>query len=363
MKKIWILCISILSFTLLIAGCGGEKENEVQTDDQNDQPEEENNAPVQENEPVQESEENAGRKLYHEVGEAFEFIGDYLALPIEITVNKIWMEDGDKHQQHIEEHVISPDGKDTVTFIDYTVTNKGDETLPFNDVIPHYFGEDATLDEIDLSYPENDLVKEYSDAYQLEIEPGESMDITGSVVTSIYSENGGAFVWKFMEDIPEVVFQTPQEERRDKIGIYDIGEEIYVIDQTADRQLIVTIEDIDVVDSEEGLDSLIEEPAYIKIKMNIENAGTEQQEVSSVFPDPVIDGEIEHHTSDFKKEGKLIDDPWNDPERIIEPGEQFTGEVYIGILEEIADDVQLYYFDGSFLTYPEYSMIINYHLE
>jgi|SRR5690625_33734 len=363
MKKIWILCICILSFTLLLAGCGGEKENEVQTDDQNDQPEEENNAPVQENEPVQESEENDGQKLYHEVGEAFEFTGDYPALPIEITVNKIWMEDGDKHQQHIEEQVMSPNEKDTVTFIDYTVTNKGDETLPFNDVIPHYFGVDAALDEIDLSYPENDLVKDYADAYQLELEPGESMEITGSVVTSIYSENGGAFVWKFMEDIPEVVFQTPQEERNDKMGIYDIGEKIYVIDQTNDHQLIVTIEDIDEIDGEEGLDSLNENSAYIKLQMNIENAGTEQQEVSSVFPKPVIDGEGQPHTIDFKKEGELIDDPWNDPERIIEPGEQFTGEVYVEVAEDIVDDVQLYYFDDSFLTYPAYSMIINYHLE
>lgn len=360
MKKIWILCISILLFTLLIAGCGGENEN---GNEKNDQLEEENNTSEQENEPVQDGEENDEQKLYHEVGETFEFIGESPALPIEITVNKIWMEDGAQHEQHIEEHVISPAEKDTVTFIDYTVTNKGDETLPFNDVIPRYFGEDATLDEIDLFYPENDLVKDYADAYQLELEPGESMDITGSVITSIYSENGGAFVWKFMDETPEVVFQTPQEERNDKMGIYDLGEKIYVVDQTDERQLIVTIEDIDVVDGEEGFDSLIEDPVYIKLKMNIENAGSEQQEIPSVFPDPVIDGEGQQHTTEFKKEGNLIDDPWNDPERIIEPGEQFTGELYIGVLEEIVDDVQLYYFDGSFLTYPEYSKIINYHLE
>src|SRR5699024_524006 len=108
------------------------------------------------------------QKLYHEVGETFEFIGYYPALPIEITVNKIWMEDGDKHKQHIEDHVMSPDGNDTVTFIDYTVTNKGDEILPFNDVLPRYSGADAPFDEIDLSYPENDLVKEYFDGFHLE---------------------------------------------------------------------------------------------------------------------------------------------------------------------------------------------------
>lgn len=360
MKKSWILCVCILSFTLLIAGCGEEKGN---GDVKVDQEEGNNNATAQENEPTQEGEENDGQKLYHEVGETFEFIGYYATLPIEITVNKIWMEDGDKHEQHIEDHVISPDGKDTVTFIDYTVTNKGDETLPFNDVIPHYYGEDAVLDDIDLSYPENDLVKDYADAYQLELEPGESMDITGSAVTSIYSENGGAFVWDFMADIPEVVFQTPQEERKDKIGIYDIGEEIYVIDQTDERQLIVTIEDIDVVEAEEGFESFNGDLAYIKIDMHIKNAGTENQVVTNTFPDPVIDSDGIPHSNEFKKEGKLIDDPWNDPERIIEPGEEFTGQVYIGVAEDVVDDVQLYYFDDSFLTYPEYSMIINYHLE
>lgn len=354
MKKSWIFCICIVSFTLLIAGCGGEKENEDAGIDR----EEEGN-----NEIVQESEENVGQNLYHEVGETFEFIGYYPALPIEITVNKIWMEDGDKHKQYIEDQVISPEDNATVTLIDYTVTNKGDEMLPLNDAIPRYFGRDASLDEIDLSYPENDLVKEYFDAFDLELEPGESMDITGSVTTTTYSENGGAFVWSFMEDIPEVVFQTPQEERNDKIGVYDIGEEIYVIDQTEDHRLIVTIEDIDVVEGEEGFESLIDDSVYIKIDMNIENAGTENQVVASTFPDPVIDGEGVLHSNEFKREGKLIDDPWNDPERIIKPGEEFTGQVYIEIAKDVVDDAQLYYLDDSLLTYPEYSMVINYHLE
>ncbi len=354
MKKSWILCVCIISFTLLIAGCGGEKENE---DTNINQEESENNEIAQKNGVANE------QKLYHEVGETFEFIGYYATLPIEITVNKIWMEDGDKHKQYIEDHVASPEENATVTFIDYTVTNKGDETLPFNDVIPRYFGVDASLDEIDLAYPENDLVKEYGDAFQLELEPGESMDITGSVTTTTYSENGGAFIWMFMEDIPEVVFQTPQEERKDKMGIYDIGEEIYVVDQTDDHQLIVTIEDIDVVEAEEGFESLIDESVYIKIDMYIENAGTENQVVTNTFPTPVIDGDGIMHTNEFKRDGKLIDDPWNDPERIIEPGEQFNGQVYIEVAKDVVDDVQLYYLDDSFLTYPEYSMIINYHLE
>src|SRR5699024_1949866 len=147
----------------------------------------------------------------------------------------------------------------------------------------------------------------------------------------------------FMEDIPEVVFQTPQEERNDKMGVYDIGEEIYVIDQTDDHQLIVTIEDIDVVEREEGFESHIEDSVYIKIDMNIENAGTKRQEVGSTFPNPVIDGESVWHSNEFKKEGKLIDDPWNDPERMIEPGEEFTGQVYIEIAKDVVDDAQLYY--------------------
>lgn len=354
MKKSWILYICMALFSLLIAGCSEKDGNENAKVDQIEGAENEENA--------QENETDGGQKLYHEIGETFEFMGNYPVLPIEVTVNKIWMESGDKHKQYIEENVISPEDNATVTFIDYTVTNKGDETLPFNDVIPQYYGADASLDEIDLSYPENDLVEEYLDAFQLELEPGESIDIVGSVATTTYSENGGAFIWAFMDDIPKVVFQTPQEERKDKIGIYDMGEDMYVIDQTDERQLIVTIEGVDVVEDED-LENTIADSVYIKVDMHIENAGTEKEEVASAFPDPVIDGEIEWHSNKFKRNGLLIDDPWNDPERIIEPGEKLEGQVYIEVGKDVVDDVQLYYFDSNFLTHPEYSMIINYNLK
>lgn len=364
MKKQWVFYIGMILLALFIAGCSNEKdENEANGEPTGATNNEEATGTGDDNETGESSETDSGEKLYYEVGETFEFIGYYPSLPIEITVNKIWMEDGADHQAYIDETGGSADENATVTFIDYTVTNKGDETLPFNDVLPRYAGADAPFDEIDLSYPENDLVKDYFDGFKLELEPGETMDVVGAVSTTTYSENGGAFVWSFMEDIPKVVFQTPQSERNDKMGVYDIGEEIYVVDQTEDHQLIVTIDNISETDDVAEFEDMIENSAYIVIDMTIENAGKENQNATLAFPDPVIDGEGEWHANKFKRDGVIVEDPWNDNERIIEPGETINGQVFIEVGKDVIDDVQLYYFDSNFLSYPEYSKIINYHLD
>src|SRR5699024_11815401 len=121
-----------------------------------------------------------------------------------------------------------------------------------------YFGSNSKLDEIDLIYPNNDVAKQYHDAFKAEIEPGETLDLTGAAMTSIYSETNGAFVWEFMEDIPDVVFQTPISERNDGPGVYELGTPVHIFDGMEDHQSQASINNVNAkeeTDYESKLDN------------------------------------------------------------------------------------------------------------
>jgi len=271
-------------------------------------------------------EEQAIKDFNHEIGETFEVKDGITKTPLDITVKKIWMEDGNKHKEYIKD----VEDDDTVTFINYTVKNKGDDTVTLADAIPKYFGTGASSDEIDLSYPKNDLAKEYYDGFKVEIEPGETLDLTGSTRTSIYSENNGAFIWEFLQDIPEVVFQTPLSERRDAPGIYELGKPIYVVDETEDHQLLATINDVTTKD-ETKFKNNFDNGEWIVIDMDIENKGKEDKSVTYAFPTAVMDDEELFHDNEFELDGEVIDNLHEDEEAIIKSGEKVTGTLYINV--------------------------------
>src|SRR5699024_11777477 len=97
-----------------------------------------------------------------------------------------------------------------------------------------------------------------------------------------YSENNGAFIWEFLQDIPEVVFQTPLSERRDAPGIYELGKPIYVVDETEDHQLLATINDVTTKD-ETKFKNNFDNGEWIVIDMDIRNKVKEQKGVTKVF--------------------------------------------------------------------------------
>ena len=339
----WILTL-FTALILLLSACSDSEDASKET----------SNAKKSEKNTSEEKTED----LYHEIGETFEIEESLTNTPLEIKVKKIWMEDGNKHKKYIED----VEENDTVTFINYTVKNKGDDTVTLADAIPKYFGTDATLDEIDLSYPNNDIAKEYHDAFKAEIEPGETLDLTGSAMTSIYSENNGAFVWEFMEDIPEVVFQTPISERNDGPGVYELGKPIHVIDETEDHQLQATINKVKV-EEKTDFESKFDNGEWIVIDMDIENKGKKEKSITDAFPSAVVDDKELIHSHQFKKDGKAIENLHDDEEATIKSGEKVTGTLYINVEENKAKKAQLYYFDSSFLTYPDYSQKVDYNLK
>src|SRR5690625_2196357 len=203
MKKNIFIMISVALMIFLI-GCSDNEEssNQDTANDQqesNDEVEAENQNTEEENNNQDTNSDVEGEgsqgdgELYHEIGETFEFDVELLSdSSLDITVHDIWMEDGEDHWDYIENDIALPEGNETVTFITFTVNNVGDEAIYYSDVLPMYFGEDASNDEIDISYPENDEAEEYGDAFQLSLEPGETEEITGAKITTAYSENGGA---------------------------------------------------------------------------------------------------------------------------------------------------------------------------
>lgn len=362
-RFIKILTISIVLLGLMI-GCNHDQQSSTTHDMSSESKSDEtkHKKSKDQTDDIEITQEN--KKLYHEIGETFDVQGYYSEEPLEVTVQKIWMEDGDEHRQYIEENVSSPEDNATVTFIEFTVTNLGTSAVPYVDIIPKYVGDGSSGDEIDLSYPENDQITDYYDAFDLELEPGKTKEIIGAVATTTYSENVGAYIWNFTQDIPEVVFQTPQSERRDAIGIYDIGEDIYLVDQTEDHQFVINIHDIRKAETNEVVDfkSDFENNAWLYLELDIKNPGQEVQEVTRAFPTIVVNDEPQMAGFELTINGDHVEDPYYDPEAFLESGDQVKAEIYIEVDESIIDDLQIYYFDNEFLTYPDYAKKINYNL-
>lgn len=170
-------------------------------------------------------------------------------------------------------------------------------------------------------------------------------------------------MWNFIADIPEVVFHTPIFERNDPFGVYDLGEEIYVIDESEEHQLRVTVNDIKVEEDTEF--EKTQGGIWMVLDMSIENAGTESQNADNSLPQIVTkDSDVLYeHTKEFKMNGKWIEDLYEGLESYIEPGETVDGEWFVEVDEVMADEVQFLYPDRHLLTYPEFGKRLNYNLD
>lgn len=350
MKLKLFLSFTLVLMVLLLSACGSANDDSSKS---------------KENESKKaNAEEDKIKDLYNEVGETFEVIEGLSDAPVDVTVKKIWMEDANKHKDYYGDQADRLDDDSTLTFINYTVKNKSDKEIRLGELIPRYFGSDASLDEIDLSYPKNDLAKEYYDAFSVIVKPGEELDLTGVKSTSIYSKVNGAFIWEFLEDIPQVVFQTPQSERKDAIGTYDIGEPIYVMDNTEDHQLIVTIKDVktpketefeNVMDNGNG--------DWIVVKLEVENTGKEKKDITLAEPSVRVGDKEALRGTEYKKDGKHLEDAYNGPEANLEPGDKANLEIFINVKKGVSKKAQLYYMDTSFLRNKEFGQKLNYNLD
>lgn len=327
----------------------------------------------------------SGQKLYHDIGDTFEFEGPESGLPFEVTVTDIWLEDFEDHQDYVSEHVKNPDEDKAVMFVSYTVKNKGDETYVFkddrfypnNDVLPNLIHPGNYILDVDIAYPEDGPIDDMEDVTDLTLDAGDSMDITGAVLTDQRNGHEGAFVWDYDADIPQVLFTRPQSERRDQVGVYDLGDPIYVYDY-GDTRFNVTIDDVDDIKSDEDFEAIdreYDDSAFLVVDMTIENDGDEDIVVPDALPEIKNDVNSIDTRLYFIKKGDTepIDDvhinPGEQPtDGWVEAGDTLEGTLYYEARNTLYDDVlkldaQLYFPYVGFEDYSYYQQWVNYHLD
>lgn len=184
MKKRLNIILFVLS--IILAACGdsddetGARENDHAEGTEETNTGETDASAAQENSSDSAELNEGSKELYHEIGDTFEFDIELLGVPVEITVHDIWTEDGIDHQKFLEESLSSVEDEDNVTFIHFTVTNQGEKPIYYHEILPNYFGVGSSEDEVDISYPENDEADSYTEGLNLQLEPGETKELTGA---------------------------------------------------------------------------------------------------------------------------------------------------------------------------------------
>src|SRR5699024_1156679 len=161
--------------------------------------------------------------------------------------------------------------------------------------------------------------------------------------------------------IQKAVFQTHIAERNDGPCTDGLGKTIQIIDENKDHQLKETKNKINV-EEKTDFESKFDNGEWIVIDMDIENKGKKEKSITDAFPSAVIDDKELIHSHQFKKDEKAIENLHEDEEATIKAGEKVSVTLYINVEENKAKEAQLYYFDSSFLTYPDYSQKVDYNL-
>lgn len=358
-QRVWMYIGWIVIMTLLLTGCS-EDHNEIPTT-------------------------KSGQKLYHEIGDPFEFDGAESSLPFEVMVEEIWMEGFAEHEDYISEHVHNPDDSRQIMFISYQVTNKGDEKYSFtddrfypnNDVLPNLINPNNMIFDVDIAYPEDGVIDDMEQVTELTIEPGETMDITGAVITYSQTEYDGAFVWDYDADIPQVVFTRSQSKRKDQVGVYDIGDPVYIIDQNG-MEFNVIFNDIHDVKSDQDVEAIEQEydsSTFLILDMMIENSGEKDIAIPMALPSITTNGHHAFERSYFIKKGETTPikdvhiNPGESPtDGLIKPGETVEGTFYYEVEnlrphEVMTLDAHVFYPYQGFKDYSYYKQFINYNLD
>lgn len=354
MKQTQLLSLFSLILLLLIAGCGKDTNDAANTASLETT---EDTAAAEDTD--DEANAEAATELYHEIGETFVMTAYYADADAEVTVNKVWTEPAEDHSEYVEERIASPDENTNVTFIDYSVTNISEEEIGLPDLLPEYT---AANTEVDVSYPENDLFTDEFETFDYVLEPDETLDLVGAVATEKNDAYTSAFLWNLTQDTPEIVFFTPQSEQKSKIGTYEMGEPIYLLDYEDNGNLQVVIDDVSIEEEpsfeHEGVD--LSDMSALVLDITIENTIDEIRTIDEILPQPVVDGEAITYTYDFNTDGNWID--LYDSEGELGKGDSITGKAYISVDKDKIDDVQLYYFHPELLLFPAYSKVLNYNL-
>lgn len=312
------------------------------------------------------------KELYHDFGEAFLIDEDHVGEPVEITVHDTWMEEGEEHDAFIDAFELADEDRKTVSFVEFSVTNKGESAFAVQEIIPLYWdtgvtgsGFDMFDYYIDLTYPENDGIKEDEDLSKWMLEPGETYEFTGAVPTSTYSEREGAFVWIDDDYEMEVVFQTPQQEREDAIGVYDFGEEMLMRNGYVSSHWSTIIHTAAYEDDAEVPGIPMEDDAtYLVLEVDIENTSDDPMQLAYLGPTIRIGEDRKHLAEGYEVKGEFLDHVYDqeDP-AMLESGETFKGKIYHKIEKSTTDEVRVVYLDDTLGSFPDYQKTLDFNLE
>ena len=328
---------------------------------------------------------DSGQKLYHQIGETFSCDGYATGLPFEVTVQDMELESYDQHQSYIDENVVKPSEDMRVIVITFEVTNKGDdvfhftddELYPHNDVLPNFLDPRGFLLDIDLTYPENKQIQSQEDVLDLQLEPGASITLIGSVITIADSAYDGAFLWDFQSTIPEVIFTRSQTERKDQVGLYDLGDKIYIIDQE-NVELSIIFHNVAFLEDNDSMPSLeqnYENSRYLVLDVEVENSGEVDLLFQQAFPEVKVGKQTTFYQRNFIKKGERepLKDVYLNPgdtptDGLIQPGATIEGTMYYEIRMFMNDadmeaDLDIYYPYRGFDKYRLYQQRLNHLLE
>lgn len=326
-----------------------------------------------------------GQQLYHEIGDTFKFKGVESGLPFEITVKGIWKEEFDEHEEYILEHFPRSADDKLVMFISYEVTNKGDDTYEFtddrfypnNDVLPNLINPNNMIFDVDIAYPDHALIDDMEQVTDLTLEPNETMDITAAVITYVQTEYDGAFVWDYDAEIPQTIFIRSQSERKDQVGVYDLGDPVYIMDQNgmAFNVIFTDIHDLKSDEDIEYIEREYESSAFLVLDMMIENSGEKDMAIPIAIPEITTNGHHAFERKYFIKKGETepikdihINPGENATDGLIKPGEIIEGTLFLEVRnmrphDVLALEAQVYYPYEGFQDYPNYRQWINYNLK
>lgn len=345
----------------ILAACGTEEDEQSKDDNDKKQTEKPN---ADADKPTQ------AAKVIHDVGESFEVEEELTGNPYEVTVKKIWTEDGDKHKKYLED-VDSKKDNANLTFITYSIKNLGDDPISLTGTVPNFQANGAVSGEVDISYPDNDFKKEDKNPQDLEVEPGDTKEITGVHDSTTYSENTGAFSWEISKrDDQPIVLQTPYKDRKNSPDVYKQGEPIQVLDETKDRQLIATLDHIKLKEElkdEDDIEKALDDSSWIVSEMKIENKGKKDINIQEAFPDIVVEDKVRQtaRIDAFKieKDDHIIHETTEDDRAILSSGEEISGTLYTNVPNKYAKKAKLYYIDPAFLTKPFLAQKVDYNLD
>src|SRR5699024_5591492 len=319
-KNTYVLFLMMMGL-LLLAACGDDNNASSNT---NDVANANNTNDNQTNDDVTKED-----KLYFEFGETFELEGYYSKEPMNITINDVWLESVEDHEEYVEEIYGDSEVFDVV-MIDMTVENKGESDIAYGDFIPKYTGMNT---EFDVTYPENDKVSQDEDPYNAVLEPGEETQFVGSVITiEPYLEFSSAIMFNGYQAEDElVVFAVPQEDQKTPIGTYGLDESIYPVNYGEDGGVEIVLHDVNFEEKVDGLEHE-GDVTYIAYDVTITNESDERVELDSVMPYNYVDEEVEnvildvegrasHIVTEDGKEFKSYDES-------IEPKETIKGTIY-----------------------------------